>query len=174
MVDVDMAEVRKRIARQQYSDEYATLRAFIERVEAGIPPTDEMLRYMAEGAREFLLGGKPWQKEGGRPSKPHGPRELAAYLLQRYGELRPQKVALVLGETDPDGGDRVQTMRRTIRRGELAFCMAKLNDPGLIKSSFYELLELGLEDLTNDQRRKCIQGLRAGLAELELDDGEPI
>lgn len=174
MTDDLMKDVFAAIRKRQYYRNDDLLRVFISHVENGITPPDWLLRFMAEGAREFLRGGKPWQKDGGRPSKPYGPNELIAYLLSHYGGLSAEKVAIVLGETDRDGGDRVQTMRRTIKRGLYAFVGAKVNSPDLIANAFGQALKLDFSDLTDRQHRKCIEGLRAGVADLERDDKEPI
>lgn len=170
---VSMAKVLANIRKHKYYRNEDVLNIFISKVESGITPPDWMLQFMADGAREFLKGGKPWQKEGGRPSKPYGPKELTSYLLSYYGGLSAEKVATVLGETDDDGVDRVQTMRRTIKRGSMVFFGARMNSPDLIKAAFSESLDLEFADLTPSQRRKCRDGLRAGLADIERDDIEP-
>lgn len=151
------------------------LRLFAVCVDRGQAPPDWLLQFMAEGAREFLRGGKPWQKgKGGRPKGKYGEAEIRQYLLHHYGGLKPARVALVLGLLSLDGKDVSRTVTRAINRGQLAFCMAKIGQVDLLKSLFAELLALDLGDLTGDQRRKCIEGLRTGLADLELDDREPI
>lgn len=43
------------------------LRLFIVCVERGQIPPLWLSEFMADGAREFLKGGKPWQKEGTSP-----------------------------------------------------------------------------------------------------------
>jgi len=151
-----------------------TLRLFVVMVERGQTPPNWLLQFMAGGAREFLKGGKPWQKgKGGRPKGRYGPDEARHYLLHYYGKLKPAQVASALGLLDLEGKDVTATVRRAIKRGELAFCMAKIEQVDLLKSLFADLLELELADLTEKQRRKCIEGLKRGLADLLRDDVEP-
>jgi hypothetical protein len=151
------------------------LRLFVVCVERGQVPPDWLLQFMADGAREFLRGGKPWQKgKGGRPKGDYGEAEIRQYLLHYYGGLKPARVAQALGLLSVDGKDVSRTVKRAIDRGQLAFCMAKIGQVELLKSLFADLLALDLADLTGEQRRKCAEGLRAGLADLELDDQEPI
>lgn len=151
------------------------LRLFIVCIERGQKPPDWLLQFMAEGAREFLRGGRPWQKsKGGRPKSDYGEAEIKQYLLHFYGGLTPPKVAAALSLLDRNGKDVSRTVKRAIDRGQLAFCMAKIGQVELLKSLFADLLELELKDFTDGQRRKCIEGLRAGLADLVRDDAEPI
>lgn len=174
MTDHLMKDVFAAIRKHQYYQNEDLLRVFISQVENNVTPPDWLLQFMADGAREFLKGGKPWQKEGGRPRKPYETSDLTAYLLSHYGGLSAEKVATVLGKTDNNGSDQVQTMRRTIKRGLYVFVAAKIKSPDLIKASFIEALKLEFADLTNSQLRKCTDGLRAGLADLEMDDRQPI
>lgn len=170
-----MKEVRERIKRQRYYKNEDLLRVFIAQVESGITPPDFLLQFMAEGAREFLRGGKPWQKgKGGRPQKDYGQDEIRQYLLHYYGRLSDIQIGQALHLLDYGGKDRTKTIGRAVKRGELAFCMAKIGQVGLLKDLFAELLDLAFEDLTDGQRRKCIEGLRAGLADLVRDYAEPI
>lgn len=159
--------------RQSYQIE-DVLRVFISYVERGQALPEWMLQFMADGAREFLRGGKPWQKgSGGAPRADYGEAEIRRYLLNYYGGLSAEKVAVALGLTSLDGRDVTRTVNRAIDRGRLAFCMAKIGQVELLKRLFADLIALDLADLTSDQRRTCIDGLRAGLADLELDEREP-
>lgn len=161
--------IRERIKRQKYGTNEAKLRAFIERVEKGITPTDSMLQFMADGAREFLSGGKPWQKgKGGRPPEGGGPEDIKLYLVF-YGRITMDQAAVALGRWPLDGRDPSKKLRRAIAHGELAFCMAKIVQVDLLATLFTELLDMDFEDLTEDQRRCCREGLRAGLADLVSD-----
>lgn len=170
-----MKTVRQRIERQRYYKNEDLLRVFIAQVENGITPPDFLLQFMAEGAREFLRGGKPWQKgKGGRPQKGYGPDEIRQYLLHYYGQLSDMQIGQALDLLDCGGKDRTKTIKRDVKRGEIAFCMAKIGQVALLKDLFAELLHLAFEDLTDGQRLKCIEGLQAGLADLVRDDAEPI
>lgn len=165
-----LKEVRERIKRQSYSSNEDILRTFVSHVENGRTPPDWLLHFMADGAREFLKGGKPWQNgKGGAPRKPYGSNEIKSYLLHYYGKLSAEQVARVLGELDGDGRDRAQTLRRRIKRGEMAYLLYRLTRPAEVVASFQELLELELEGLTLDQRSKCLEGLREELASIGRD-----
>ena len=45
------------------------LRLFVQHVERGREPPEWLMEFMAEGAREFMRGGKPWQKPPGRKNR---------------------------------------------------------------------------------------------------------
>jgi hypothetical protein len=170
-----MKEVRERIRRQRYYQNEDLLRVFIAQVESGVTPPDFLLQFMADGAREFLRGGKPWQKgKGGRPQKSYGPDEIRHYLLHYYGRLSDIQIGQALDLLDYGGKDRTKTIGRAVKRGQLAFCMAKIGQISLLKELFAELIGLAFDDLTEGQRRKCVEGLQAGLADLLRDDLEPI
>lgn len=174
MTDDLMAEVSKRIKKQRYYENEELLKAFINQVENKIPSPQWLLEFVAEGAREFLRGGKPWQKgKGGRPSIGYCEEDIQKYLLYHYGRISKTQIGLVLDLLDVDGKDVTKTINRAINRGELAFCMAKIGQVGFLKRLFKELIELEFAGLTKQQRRKCVDGLRAGLADLDIDEREP-
>lgn len=97
------------------------LTLFLMHVDAKRTAPDWLLEFMAEGAREFLIGGKAWQKgKGGGPKSGYGQKEIEAYILHHYGGLTASQI-VQLGEFPDDGKDRTRTVERQIKRGEVAF-----------------------------------------------------
>lgn len=102
---------------------------FIKCVERGDQPPEWLMEFMAEGAREFLRDGKPWQKgQGGRPQA-SGPPDRIAFVLHRVGGMNAAEVAEALGEIHEDGRDRIKTIRRRIKRGQKDFGAGFLSIP---------------------------------------------
>lgn len=96
----------------------ANLMIFSKMVEEGKQPPQWLMDFMARGAREFLRGGKPWQKgKGGRP-KGDGKEARVAFLLKRVGKLDLAEIADLMVPPDAEGSDRKRTMRRWIEKGE--------------------------------------------------------
>jgi len=94
------------------------LRMFIKHVDNGSQPTDDLMKFMADGAREFLRGGKPWQKgDGGAPEKFNRDCQ-AAFLLRKVGGMSVKQIPDVLGIASADGKDKSRTIYRDIDRGK--------------------------------------------------------
>ena len=77
------------------------LRLFVQHVERGREPPEWLMEFMAEGAREFMRGGKPWQKPPGRKTAcPNWP-DATAHVLCHDGGLFVEEVVQALGVTAP-------------------------------------------------------------------------
>lgn len=148
------------------------LRLFILCVERGQMPPAWLMRFMADGAREFIKGGKPWQKKDGRPQAGYGEKEIEAYVLKYYGKLNAGQI-LQLSDHPSDGKDYTKTIKRKIKRGELAYCMAKINQVDGLKALFRDLSNLPFDDLSVEVRDRCRANLLAELHRLERDEQEP-
>lgn len=94
------------------------LTLFAKMVEDGRQPPAWLMDFMAKGAREFLRGGKPWQKGKGGRKKSDGKKERVAYLLHIVGKLSRAEIADLMTQPDVDGADRTKKMGRWIEKGE--------------------------------------------------------
>lgn len=156
------------------------LRLFILYADSGKAPPDWLMQFMADGAREFLRAGKPWQRgKGGRPKGAHGVIELKAHLLSYHGELTAEQVARVLGQFTKAKLPATGKMRAAIKRGAIAFAAHETDATDWIRLCIRELLkpdfirDASEHALTNEQTRELVAGLKAELARLERDEGEP-
>lgn len=164
------------------------LTLFLMHVDAKRTAPDWLLEFMAEGAREFLIGGKAWQKEGGRPKSGYGQKEIEAYILHHYGGLTASQI-VQLGDFPDDGQDRTKTVKRQIERGEIAFVqclrteklirsLAKPKTIGMPetidwrKAIFNRLAALPFDLLSVENRDACRAKLLAARDRLERDEQE--
>ena len=149
------------------------LRLFIAHVEHGRTPPDWLLQFMADGAREFLKGGKAWQKgKGGAPKSGYGQKELEAYALNRHGGLSFQQI-VQLRDFPDDGKDRAKTIERQVERGKIAFCMAQTGQVADLKALFSDLAKLPFDCLSVEARDRCRAKLLAERDRLGRDEQEP-
>ena len=94
------------------------LMVFIKYVEDGKSPPQWLIDFMADGAREFLRGGKPWQNgKGGHPGANDKRTETAAFLLRTVCGLTRKQIVDVLKIGDEDGTDRSNFIRENEKRG---------------------------------------------------------
>jgi len=148
------------------------LKLFRMHVEAKRTAPDWLLEFMAEGAREFLVGGKAWQKgKGGAPKSGYGQTEIEAYILHHYGGLTASQI-VQLGDFPDDGINRSKTVERQITRGELAFCIAENGQADGLQKIFNRLATLPFDLLSVEKRDACRAGLLAGRDRLERDEQE--
>jgi hypothetical protein len=97
------------------------LQMFIGYVENGKQPPDRLMKFMADGARDFLLDGLPWHTmgdDGGAPTKIFRNQQYY-FILNKVGGLLPRQIIDVFEETA--GQDAVitpKTMREYIKKGE--------------------------------------------------------
>ena len=143
------------------------MRLFVHLVQAGQQPPEWLMQFMADGAREFLKGGKAWQKKDGRKNARHGWQEAIAHVLHQEGGLSVNEVVQALGVGDADGADRSRTMRRQIERG------APVAGGGALRSIIIELLDHDFIDLPEKRRRECRARLSAALSRLDAYEIEP-
>jgi hypothetical protein len=142
------------------------LRLFIAHVETGRTPPDWLLEFMADGAREFMRGGKPWQKSSGRKKAQPRWADSIAYMRHHEGGLTVDEIVLAMGAGDEDGTDRTRTLRRSIKRGAVV-------SEGIERMIVSEIIEAKFPDLPEKRRRECRARLIAALRRLEADEIEP-
>lgn len=143
-------------------------------VENGKQPPTWLLEFMAEGAREFLRGGKPWQKgKGGRPPKGFDESDLKAWLLHFKGELPVADMVVALGLQSPDGADRSRTVRREIERGGLVYLIWQAGRHEALRDLVSDLFAADYSMLSTDAAQRCRDGLASELRRLKTDEQEP-
>ena len=148
------------------------LTLFIMHVEAKRTAPDWLLEFMAEGAREFLRGGKAWQKgKGGGPKSGYGQTEIEAYILHHYGGLTASQI-VQLGDFPDDGKDRTKTVERQITRGELAFCIAQNGQADGLKATLNRLATLPFDLLSVEIQDACRARILVERNRLERDEQE--
>lgn len=75
-----------------------------------------------------------------------------------------------MGASDPDGVNRTRSMHRAIERGQLAFCMAKVDNVDELRTLLFGLSRSEFEEISAQRARDCRIRIRAALAELEGED----
>lgn len=151
-----------------------SLRLFVFLVERGDTPPEWLMQFMADGAKEFLRGGKPWKKsKGGRPHANFGHDELKAWMLHYKGGLSVDDVVLFMGQLSEDGKDRSRSTRRMIERGGLAYLLMQVGQENAIRGVMDEILNADFGDIGSDKKAKCIAGIQAEIARFDLDLREP-
>ena len=93
------------------------LQIFLKHTETGKTPPPELMEFVAEGVREFLRGGKPWQIQGGRPgwgskSNQHY-LSVQCYALESVGIERTRAAFIV-----NIANNCAKTHRRYIKHGK--------------------------------------------------------
>lgn len=130
------------------------LKLFVLHVERGKTPPPKLMAFMAEGAQEFLKGGKPWQVKTGRKS--HGSDwaehslSVKAYVLDLIGTTRA-RISLLLGISEKDQ----RTLRRYIKHGKEC---CNLKNTGRYSMQF-AIDDLLIELELKPQEKKALQDI---------------
>ncbi len=169
---LDQDQIRalgKVLGKDQIED---NLRLFVCLVDRGETPPRWLMEFVAQGAREFLKGGKPWQKgKGGRPPAEFGQKELEAHILHCHGGLSHSDI-VALRDYPDDGKDYTKTIGREIERGGLALFLAKARKLDFLIDTYTNLAESRFDALSPNQEKKCRAGLKHEIQRLREEVAE--
>ncbi|KIN72793.1 hypothetical protein Z949_1973 [Sulfitobacter guttiformis KCTC 32187] len=127
---------------------------------------------MADGAREFQRGGKPWQKKDGRKPVRDFQRFADAFVLSEHGKLTADEIVLLRGDGDAQGTDKTKTVERDIKKGSVLH--------GSIEFWWFyfhqSLIRWAASDLSEiapSRAKECRAALKVELARIKRDEQEP-
>jgi hypothetical protein len=140
------------------------LEHFINLVDTGRPIPEPLLQIMKAGARNFLLGKKPWQKgTGGRP-KLKRQQEIHVHFLEAYGKCKRQEIASLLSIGTEDGEDVSGSIRKKSKRGAEMILEWKLHHPEQIDQAFSDLLNLDWTVIASTREKAIKANLNKALS----------
>jgi hypothetical protein len=149
------------------------LTLFCLHVERGQTPPQWLMEYMAAGARECLIGGKPWQKgKGGGPKSDFGKRELEAYILSFIGGLGSVEIAKIQDGPGAGEGQRAKIERR-VKRGKRAYSIMLAGQIASLLDLHDELLAFDYTNIPVQMKRDCRSQIKGEMARLKSLDEEP-
>lgn len=144
------------------------LELFCRFVEAGKTPPEKLQKFIAEGIREFLADGKPWQiGPGGAPSRlskwPKRKLAIQAAVLKEI-KVKNHRIAAILNLTDTSGKDYGKKIRDYAGDGK-----AVIENPFSGEVECKWAADALMDSLTQSEQKS----LSEFLARFDQDDHEP-